>query len=253
LVSIAVDKFISPLVGDECIQLLGKDFQKLKDNLLQLGLHYGYDYLIKHCATVWTVIPEIVADDTVVPPIAGIPEEICYTESINILEYYLDENIALACKHALLTWGNGLFVIMASDTINPLTVANGGLVCVNALSEKGKELVLEQMHSKFLGHQIIELLAPSARQVIEQHTNLYTWISQNGRKEDVDGLTILALILARIRPNFKVDMYSEITKVKKLTIPQYDNDVQLFFDSIKFSKLHIDQKDPTAYTEDAFI
>jgi hypothetical protein len=48
-------------------------------------------------------------------------------------------------------------------------------------------------------------------------------------------------------------MYSEITKVKKLTIAQYDNDVQLFFDSIKFSKLQIDQKDPTAYTEDAFI
>ena len=33
LVSNAVDKFISHLVGDECIQLLGKDFQKLKDNL----------------------------------------------------------------------------------------------------------------------------------------------------------------------------------------------------------------------------
>jgi hypothetical protein len=79
------------------------------------------------------------------------------------------------------------------------------------------------------------------------------WISQNGREEKVDGLTILALILACIQPNFKVDMYSKITKVKKLTIAQYDNDVQLFFDLIKFSKLHIDQKDPTAYTEDAFI
>jgi len=69
----------------------------------------------------------------------------------------------------------------------------------------------------------------------------------------VDGLTLLAIILARIQPNFKVDMYSEITKVKKLTIAQYNNDVQLFFGAIKFNKLHIDQKDPTAYTEDAFI
>ncbi len=68
-------------------------------------------------------------------------------------------------------------------------------------------------------------------------------------------MTILALILARIHPNFKVDMYSEITKVKKLTITQYNNDGQLFFDAIKFLKLHIDidQKDPTTYTEDAFI
>ena len=66
-------------------------------------------------------------------------------------------------------------------------------------------------------------------------------------------MTLLAIILARIQPNFKVDMYSEITKVKKLTIAQYNNDVQLFFGAIKFNKLHIDQKDPTAYTEDAFI
>ncbi len=159
----------------------------------------------------------------------------------------------LARKHALLTWGDRLFVIMASNTIEPLTVANGGFVRVNALSEEGKELVLEQMHSKFLGHQIMELLEPSACQGIEQHANLYTWISQNGGEEEVDGLMILALFLARIQPNFKVDMYSKITKVKKLTIAQYDNDVQLFFNSIKFSKLHIDQKDPTAYTEDAFI
>ncbi len=81
----------------------------------------------------------------------------------------------------------------------------------------------------------------------------YTWVSQNRCKEEVDGLITLALILACIHPNFKVDTCTEITNVKKLTIAQYDNDVQLFFDAIKFLKLHIDQKDPTAYTEDAFI
>jgi hypothetical protein len=48
-------------------------------------------------------------------------------------------------------------------------------------------------------------------------------------------------------------MYTEITNAKKLTISHYDNDVQLYFDAITFSKLQIDQKDPTAYTEDAFI
>jgi hypothetical protein len=106
LVSNAVDKFIIPLVGDERVQLLGKDFQKLKDNLLPLGSQYGYDYLIKHCATDRTVIPEIVADDTVVPPIAGVPEEICYTKNISILEHYSDENIVLGHKLALLTWGD---------------------------------------------------------------------------------------------------------------------------------------------------
>jgi hypothetical protein len=41
-------------------------------------------------------------------------------------------------------------------------------------------------------------------------------------------MMLLALILGRICPNFKVDMYAEIAKVKKLTIAQHDNDVQLF-------------------------
>jgi hypothetical protein len=72
-------------------------------------------------------------------------------------------------------------------------------------------------------------------------------------EEEIDGLTVLPLFLSRIRPNFKVDMYAEITKVNKLTIAQYDNDVQLYFEAVQFLKLHIDQKDPSAYTEDAYI
>jgi hypothetical protein len=142
---------------------------------------------------------------------------------------------------------------MATNTIDSLSQANGFLGTGGGLTNAGKELVLERMHFKFLGHQVLKLLTKLACQLIKQHSKLYTWTSVNGRKEEVNGLTILALILARIRPNYKVDMYSEITKVKKQSIAMYDNDVQLFFDAIKYLKLHIDQKDPTAYTEDAFI
>jgi hypothetical protein len=218
-----------------------------------LGLHYSYNHLIKHCTTVWTVIPDVIADPAAIPPVAGVPEEILLTNSIYMLNHYSDKNIKLTCKHASLTWGDCSFTIMASNTIKPLTVVNCGLACAGTLTGNGKELVLEQMHSKFLGHQIMELLTDSACQAIKQHSNLYTWVSQNGREEEVDGLTLLALILAPIFPNFKVNMYTKITKVKKLTIAQHDNDGQLFFDAIKYLKLHIDQKDLTAYTEDAFI
>ena len=48
-------------------------------------------------------------------------------------------------------------------------------------------------------------------------------------------------------------MYAEIGKVKKLTIAQHDNDVQLYFNAIKYIKLKIDQKDPTAYMDNSFI
>jgi hypothetical protein len=88
---------------------------------------------------------------------------------------------------------------------------------------------------------------------VKKLSNIYTWVALNTCKEEVDGLMILALILAPVHPNFKVDMYAEITKVMKVTIAQHDNDVQMFFDAVKFLKLQIDQKDPTLYTEDAFI
>ncbi len=116
---------------------------------------------------------------------------------------------------------------MATNTIAELTVANGFLNGAGALNDQGKELILERMHSKFLAHQLLELLTDSACQAIEQQSALYTWTNANRHEEQLNGLMILALVLARICPNFKVDMYAEITKVKQLTISQYDNDVQL--------------------------
>ncbi len=41
--------------------------------------------------------------------------------------------------------------------------------------------------------------------------------------------------------------------MKKLTIAQHDKDVQLYFNAVQFLKLQIDQKNLTAYTEDAYI
>ena len=236
LVSNAIDKYVSPLTGDDRISLSGTSFQKLKDNLLRSGSRFGYDYLIKVVNTICTV------------DAAG---DVTYSDPINMLERYSDDNVTLARKHASLTWGDRSFTVMATNTIESLTAVNGFKTAGGALTDDGKELVLERMHSKFLAHQLLEILTESGRQAIEQMSALYTWTS--GREEETDGLTILALVLARIRPNFKVDMFTEISKAKKLSISQYDNDVQLYFDAIKFLKLQIDQKDSTAYTEDAFI
>jgi hypothetical protein len=210
----------------------------LKDNLLRLSSRFGYDYLIKIVNTVHSINA------------AG---DVTYSDPINMLERYSDDNVNLARKHASLTWGDHSFTIMATNTIGDLTAANAFLTAGGALTDDGKELVLEQMHSKILAHQLLKLLTESARQAIEQQSALFTWTSGNRHEEEFNGLTILALILARIHPNFKVDMFMEITKAKKLSISQYDNDVQLFFEAITFLKLQIDQKDPTAYTEGAFI
>jgi hypothetical protein len=68
----------------------------------------------------------------------------------------------------------------------------------------------------------------------------------------MDSMTITALILWRLQPHHKVDMYSKISPVKKMPIAQYINDINLFFDSIKIVKLQIASKVPLAYTDYAF-
>jgi hypothetical protein len=115
---------------------------------------------------VWTVIPEIIADAAAIPLVVGAPEKNCFANNINMLEHYLNSNIKLACKHASLTWGDKSFTIMALNTIEALTVANGSFVCAGALAEAGKDFVLKQLHSRFLGHQIMELSTDSACQAI---------------------------------------------------------------------------------------
>ena len=48
-------------------------------------------------------------------------------------------------------------------------------------------------------------------------------------------------------------MYLEIDKLKKETIEQYDNNVELYFHSVCYHKLQIDHKNPTAYTNEQFV
>jgi hypothetical protein len=91
LVSNAIDKFTSPLIGDDCIFLIGPDFQKLKDNINRLGSRYGYNYIFKRCATLQINTLAIIADQA--NGILAVPASVSYVAPINMLERYSDGNI----------------------------------------------------------------------------------------------------------------------------------------------------------------
>ena len=164
LVSNAIDKFTSPLAGDERISLIGSDFQKLKYNINHLGSHYGYDYLFKRCGTLRFDTPVIVADPA--DGILAAPASVSYVAPINMLERYSDGNIELAQMHASLIWGDCTFTV-STTIMDDLTPMNGFMTGANNLNALGKGLVLKRMHSKFLGHHLPELLTDPARQAIE--------------------------------------------------------------------------------------
>jgi hypothetical protein len=140
------------------------------------------------------------------------------------------------------------------QTIKEMAIANGLAMTPNNLKPRklGEVLQLTRMHSKFMAHQLLALLSPTACQAVEQLKGLYTWITPNGKEEEMDGLTNLAIVLNCICPQYKVDMYLEIDKLKKETLEQYDNNVDLYFDSVRYHKLQIDKNNPAAYTDDQF-
>jgi len=84
LVSNAIDKYVSPLMGDDRISLSGTSFQKLKDNLLRLSSRFGYDYLIKVVNTVRTV---------------DAARDVTYSNPINMLERYSDPSTKECFTH----------------------------------------------------------------------------------------------------------------------------------------------------------
>jgi hypothetical protein len=187
----------------------------------------------------------------VTPGIAPNPDIITYSNPFKIMDVYDDKLLELSQKHASLTWGNHSFTNQSPKVISDLAVAGGRLTTAGRLTQTRKDLIKGCLHSKILAHEILSMLTDDMRQVIERQSDKYTWSDLAGLDEVMDGMTIVALILCRLCPHHKVDLYAEIGNVKNLTLAQYDNNVHLFCNAIK--KLAIDMKDPRAYTDDSLV
>jgi hypothetical protein len=137
--------------------------------------------------------------------------------------------------------------------ISEITQADGHLTAASQLTQKGKDLIQGCLHSKIMASQILSKSSDDARQVIESQSDEYYWTDLAGLDEEMDGMTILALVLCCLCPHHKVDMYAEIRIIKTISIAQYDNGVHLYFDVITSKKLAIDMKDSTVYTNNTFV
>jgi hypothetical protein len=214
----ALHGFYSPLAESAKIGLVPQDFQKLSDQLNCLGSQYGYDHLFKRAATSRTIVSAIpavaavaaiAADSTAVPPIlaapaavavSAVPETTFYGGFCNMIENYSSDNLKIALINASVIWGNDSFTAQMPQTIKEMTIANGFAMTPTNLkpTKLGEVLQLMRMHSKFMAHQLMALLTPTACQAVKQLKELYTWCTPDGKEEEMDGLTILAIVLNHI-------------------------------------------------------
>ena len=117
----------------------------------------------------------------------------------------------------------------------------------------GKDLVRDRMQSKILSHQVMQLFDEDGQRTLEIESDLFTWSSVDGRETKRDGASLVALILSRIKPHYHVDMWSEMKKIKELTLKQFENDPVKYLDEMKLKKLLIDEKDSRTYSDSSYV
>jgi hypothetical protein len=66
------------------------------------------------------------------------------------------------------------------------------------LTAAGKEVIQARLHSKIFAYQILSILSDDACKVIERQREEYTLTDASGLDKEMDGMTILALILWRL-------------------------------------------------------
>ena len=109
------------------------------------------------------------------------------------------------------------------------------------------------MHENFMAHQIMSILDKSVVRAILLHKNDHTWRSADGLDIEVSGLTLCSIIMTRMKPHYKVDIYTKIGYAKAMKLSNYKFNVSAFLDAMKEIKLKTNEKDANTYTNDAFV
>jgi hypothetical protein len=78
------------------------------------------------------------------------------------MDVYSDKLLDISQKHALLTWGNSLFMNQTPRVICELTQADGHLTAAGQLTQSGKDIIQERLHLKIMASQIFALLSDEA-------------------------------------------------------------------------------------------
>ena len=240
----ATETFSSHLKGK--VKLEPVDADKLTKEITDLANRFGYRYIIENIPTVRTVVA---AD----PEVKDSVETIVYSNKIKLLENFSDENITFAQKQASLIWGDQSFTSNDPMTIRELSVAEGELTNTGRLTNEGKNIMRDRLHSKFAARHCWQLLDEEGQAAIELEKDKYTWTSEDGRQQETCGIIMLAIVCARICPHFKADMFDELAKAKAITLKDHNNDLHQYFDAMRKAKQKIDRKDKDFYSDNAYL
>ena len=209
-----------------------------------LSDRFSFKYIIENVPTTRTITP---AD----PNDSDAEDTITYSDPIRILENFCDKNIDFARKFATITWGNDEWTTTSAMNIRPLR--NQKEPVAGNITTLGKNQMRNRMHSKFLAVQVLALLDDDAQEALQLDRALFTWTSADGRDIALCGVTILAIVMSRLKPPYKVDLFAKVEKIKAITLAQFGSNLLEYFDAVKQSKKLIGSKSKNMYSDDMFL
>ena len=242
LYTVATETFRTELRGT--IKLDPSDAKKFVREIETLSDRFSYKYIIQNVWTTRTITP---AD----PNDPNATDTITYGNPIKLLENFCDKNIDFARKFATITWGNDEWTTTSPMNIRPLR--NQVEIVGGNITNRGKDLMRDRMHSKFLAVQVLALLDDDAQEALQLDRALFTWTSADGRDTELCGVTILAIVMSRLKPHYKVDLFAEVEKIKAINLAQFGTNLLEYFDAVKQSKKLIDSKSKKMYSDDMFL
>ena len=157
-------------------------------------------------------------------------------------------------KNATMLWGvktwdvtNDKEIVVPSHARNEIT--QGG----NSLTAEGKTLMLKRFHSEILGEQALMILDLAGRKAIRVEKTKYEWFNPTTGEVINDGLTILSIIIRKLRPNKLITVFQEISELKKILPEKFSHNIPDWDTAIEEARIEIELKLPNEYSDTAFI
>ena len=173
----------------------------------------------------------------------------------DLLESWNQISLETILKNANQTWGDKTWTNVIPHAIEDLSAARGELTAGvrGTLNDEGKKIFLLRWRSTMMAHHCIQLLTPEAQGLMKIYQSQFEWFHDGSGETIQDGLTLATLILQKMRPNVKINVFNEIMKIKQLKLDQFGNNVTTWLTKMEEKRINIELKVPGSYHDDQYI
>ena len=135
-------------------------------------------------------------------------------------------------KNATETWGDKSWTVTDVKQIEAFSVARGEQnaplagAAAGIINLEGKKAFQKRQRSRYLAHHALGLLSDNGRAAIMVHESMFEWFDDFTGESVYDGLTVLFLILLRLRHDATmVNIFKELEAIQKLHIKDFGNNL----------------------------